>query len=501
MKTMKYLRKVKAVWSTRTEPKRIRPETTRSICLVAAAVLLAPSYMTGQPTVGLPSAAVGRNLEAPVTVSLSSPAQDDGASITIRSSDPVRLLISSSPDQVGSDSLVLRVRQGSRRSPEIWLQALSDAGEVTYTAETPGFTAATGTVTLTPSAIVIMGPFKASTFTTTTGAAPAKITLVAARLDSSLNVVEEQTLAGGLLVQAAVTSSNKAVGIVSLQPAGIRGGASTDFATFQAAGEGETKLSLTVPAGFRTPVQFAVVTAVVRQPGLAVSDRMSIGQNLQTAGVLSLGEAAPAKGLTVTLVSGDPSRLLLSQSATEIGAGSIAIEIPPGGYMSQYYLQAIGNTGTVTYTASAPGFRTRTGTLALTPSGIILTPASQGPPDEAQVMRKEAPDGTHRFTESLSQRTPTMLVAWPAQLDPATLRAADITVQQLRAGLTLNVSLINNNPEVGSIASLVTIQGGSDHGVVDFTPVSPGSSEISVVTPANFTTPANSTVVVANVDK
>lgn len=470
----------------------------RSISFTAAAILLlTPSYMTGQPALGLPAVAVGRNLETTASVTLGGTAPAQGVTVTVRSGDPARLLLSKTPDEAGTGSLVLTIRQGNRVSPEFWLQALSGTGKVDYTAEAPGFGGATGTVTFTPSAIVITGPFKSPTFVTTAGAEPSRITLVSARLDASLQVVEEQAVAGGLVVKSAVTSSNTAVGMVASQPAGISGGESSTFAAFQPAGPGETKLTPAVPEGFTTPAELAVLTAVVREPGLAVSEQMAIGQNLQTAGVLSLGEAAPAAGLKVTLTSEDPKRLLLSQSATEIGSGSITLTIPAGGVSGSYYLQALGNSGKVTYTATAAGFRSRTGTLLLTPSGIILTPASQGPPDEAQVLRKEAPDGTHRFMSSLSRPNPTSLVAWLAQLDPVTLRAADITVQPLRAGLTLTVMLTNSNPEVGSVASSVVILGGAEGGAVDFTPLSPGSAEISVTTPKDFTRPANSTVVVA----
>src|SRR5438477_6553899 len=49
--------------------------------------------------------------------------------------------------------------------------------------------------------------------------------------------------------------------------------------------------------------------------------------------------------------------------------------------------------------------RSRTGTVALAPSGIVFTPASVGPPDEAQVVRKNPPEGTYQFTANLSKPT------------------------------------------------------------------------------------------------
>jgi hypothetical protein len=101
----------------------------------------------------------------------------------------------------------------------------------------------------------------------------------------------------------------------------------------------------------------------------------------------------------------------------------------------------------------------------------------------------------------VSEQTPMKLIAWTAQLDPETHRSADITVQPLRAGMNLTVPLTNSNPAVGKIAAQVTIAGGSDHGSADFIPVSAGITEISVVTPENFTVSANSTTVIGTVSK
>ena len=67
--------------------------------------------------------------------------------------------------------------------------------------------------------------------------------------------------------------------------------------------------------------------------------------------------------------------------------------------------------------------------------------------------------------------------------------------------MSLTVSLTNSNPAVGKVDSQVTISGGSDHGSVDFTPVSVGRTEISVVTPKNFTVSANSTKVIGTISK
>ena len=74
-------------------------------------------------------------------------------------------------------------------------------------------------------------------------------------------------------------------------------------------GVGETTLSVDVASGFRRPAQFTSVTATVSAPQLTVTEQLVIGANLEIAGAVLLGAEAPQGGLTVSLASGDPSRL------------------------------------------------------------------------------------------------------------------------------------------------------------------------------------------------
>src|SRR4029077_14364034 len=91
---------------------------------------------------------------------------------------------------------------------EFWLQALADVGEVKYTASAPGFDSGTGTATLTPSGIVVFGPFQAPWFITTPRGWPSRITVRSVRLDSSLNYVESQYVRSGFSLEIKLASSN-----------------------------------------------------------------------------------------------------------------------------------------------------------------------------------------------------------------------------------------------------------------------------------------------------
>ena len=192
------------------------------------------------------------------------------------------------------------------------------------------------------------------------------------------------------------------------------------------------------------------------------------------------------------MTSDDPSRLLLSASATVPGSKSITITVPAGASNAQYYLQSLSDSGSVSYAASAPKYHSATGTISLTPSGVLLT-GPAGAPDEAEVLRPEAPEFPHGFFGNLAAGKTTGIVVYTAYLVPKTHRGADITIQPLRAGISLKVNLQNSNPAVGIIPDSVTIMGGSDQAEAKFTALSVGSTVLSVDTPAGYTTPRNST--------
>jgi hypothetical protein len=461
------------------------------------ALLVFTAEALGQARLGVTDEAIRKNLQVFSTITLGSPAPEGGVDISLVSSDEKKLLISKSPLEEGTPALTLKVRAGFRESPEFWLQAFSDEGTVTYRVSGAGYAEALGTVSLSPSAIILSGPYGSPTLMTNVGASPVRLRLTSVRLNSSQENPVEQLLAVAPSVDIPIVSSNPKAGKASLPQVTMKAATSTATLDFIPAGEGETTLSAEVPAGFHKPPQGDGIIATVRLPGLAVSDQILIGQNLQVAGVLSLGAAAPDGGVTVTLTSRSPQSLLLSDSATRVGSASLALTIAKGAASATYYLQATAGSGTAEYVASAKGFRERSATIGFAPSGIVLTPAEHGPPDEAQVLRSKPGDGTHVVSAGLKRGSRTPLVAWTVQLDPVTHRSADITVQPLRAGMTVNVPVRNSSPKVGRVPAALRIAGGSEHATASFEALHEGSTTISVETPGGFTESANSTSVVA----
>jgi len=411
---------------------------------------------------------VGNNLETTTNVVLNGAAPSGGLAVTVTSSDSSKLLLSTASDTAGSGFLVLNVPAGLSHTQDFYVQGLAGGGTVTYTATAPGFGTNTGTVALTPSGIVVAGPFGVGvSFPTAIGATPSSITLYSVQVNNGTFPVQQ--VRGGATVSIGVTSSNTAVGTIASSPLTIAGGSSSALTSFQPLAAGSTTIAASMPPGFSYA---GSVTATVAKPGISVTDQATIGMNLEIAGTFVLGEGAPAGGLTVTLISG-ASNLLLSNSATTAGSGTIPIVLKAGDTSGTFYLQGLASSGSAPYTVSAPGYQSRTGTINFGPSGLTLgstygagffvpTPATVG--------------------------TPLPLTVSTVLLDGAGNPVGG--PQQLAAGYTLSASLTSSDTAVGTVPPQITITGGQSAAMAQFTPKKTGIAILSVSNPPGYTPPA-----------
>jgi hypothetical protein len=98
------------------------------------------------------------------------------------------------------------------------------------------------------------------------------------------------------------------------------------------------------------------------------------------------------------------------------------------------------------------------------------------------------------FNATVGGGTATITV-YMAQLDPATNNV--VALQALAGGKSVSVNLTSSVPSVGTIASPVTISGGpfSATGVAtQFTPVSAGTTFVTIATPSGGYTTAHTNV-------
>jgi hypothetical protein len=453
---------------TATAPAGFTAPTDQSNRLNATVVAMGFTLPTGLT--------VGRNLQIPAVIGLQGAAPSGGLQVTVTSADPTRLRFSSSPVAAGSASLVLDLPGGARGTPEFYVQALASSGSVSYTVQAPGFGSETGTVTLTPSAILFTNAFGGvpNPILAAAGGDSAPVQIYSARVDTAGNWVATQAVSGGLSVTVTVTNiGNAAVGSVNPAQVTIPGGSINTTAQFQPGSQGNTTLQLSVPSGFSTPA------TAYRQLGVSVTTSRillntveSVGKDLQAEGSVILNQPAPAGGLVVTLTSNSP-QLRLSSSATSAGSSTMQITIPAGNTEAAYYVQSLGSSGTASYTAKATGYLDGTATINLTPSGVVVSDDIMLP-----------------FVTVANNGTATVLVMM-ARLHPVT--SAYVEAQPLRGGLDLNVTLSTGNTGIATVTGPVVINGGAAIGATTatLTGKGAGSTTLTATQPPGFVASAN----------
>ncbi len=433
------------------------------------------------------SVTVGKGLEAVSNV-LFNGQTIAPTSITLSSSDPTKLLLSATPDGTGSATITLVVPVGRSHSQDFYLYGLANSGTVQYSASASGFNGGAGIVTLAPSGFIMTGPggIGSTDFITTPQAGTAKITVSPVILDQFGGFIATQALAGPGSVNVAITSSNPTVGTVA-SPVSVPGGASSVITFFQPLATGSTTLAAVTPAGFTTPNDNTSVIARVFNQSLFITDGGTIGKNLEVPGFIIL-PAPVSDPVSITLTSNNPAFLKLSNSASAPGSTSIVIIVPPGASTAQYWLQSLVSSGTATYSSTAAGYVSRTGTVKFAPSGVAIS-------------------GQLGFSILSGESYPATinLAGGPAPLT-ISVGVLDATgsnfqsTQPVSGGFgPLTVTLENNTPGVGTVPTQATITPGNDTVDVPFTPLKVGSATVSVLTPAGFTTSHQYTSVLVNV--
>ncbi len=301
-------------------------------------------------------------------------------------------------------------------------------------------------------------------------------------------------------------SGDPVVGITVTFTAPAQSGASGTFAgglntaTTNSAGVATSQLftangnsgSYTVTAavsGLATKASFSLTNGVASLGALVVTGA-SLGQNLQTTITVSLPQASPSP-VSVTLTSGDPSKLLFNdptqQNPTNASA-SLTVSIPATTTSVSVIIQSPGgSTGSATLTASATGYTSGGASISVTPSGFVLA----------------GPNGNgNSFT--VNQGTITTLTVSAARLDSS---FNFVEIQPVRLGATVNVSVTSSATNVGTILiSPVVFTGNTSSGIAQFTASSTmsGATTVTAGVPSGFSAPlvagapANSVFVTVN---
>ena len=414
----------------------------------------------GQPIV------VGRDLQESFGVSLGAPAPVGGATVTVTSEDPSRLLLSTAPTISGAGQVVVQIPMGENSAP-VWAQALEMGGSVGVTASALDWESGTGSVELNPSGFAWT---TAATVQATTLDADVPLPVVAFVLGATtLRPIEGQALRAGLSVAVTVTSSDPLVGAVVGSPVVFEGGEASREVFLDPISAGSTTLAIATPPGFSTPDTTGTVLGTERQATItspAIGCGVApVGANLQrriSPGLL----VDPPSPVDVTMTIADPSVAVVSRQQDQTGSGELVFDDVTTRSLGQVYLQGI-SAGTTTLTLEAPGYSSCAETVEVVPSGLRFTSGAAIP--------------TSTFASNLS-----------VDLETFALIGFNPQRQEVRGGFSTEAVVTSSDPSVAAVLGPATVQlvfPPSSRIAVEVDPLAEGTSTLAIVQPPGFVDP------------
>jgi len=418
-----------------------------------------------------------------------------GVTVHIQSGDSAIALVSPDNNTAGTGSIDIFVADG-QAGASFYLQGVEgNTGAVTFSATATGFSEGTTTVTVVQPALSI----SLGASTTTLSANSPFYVYVGVPYSNNTGVYPYQAVrAGGPTLTATLVSSDPTVG--QLTTAIATGGSVTvDIAPgqysspntaanggveFDPLASGTTTVSATIPSFIATTAASVAVT--VSAPTIVFNPNYTytVGAGLQTYGYINLGTSNHG-GITVHIQSGDPAIALVSPDNKTAGTGSIDVFVADGQAGASFYLQGVeGNTGAVTFSATATGFSEGTTTVTVVQPALSISLGAS--------------------STTLSPNSPFYLYVGI----PYSNNAGVSPYQAVRAGgPTLTATLVSNNPTVGQLTTATAIGGnvtvdivpgqysspfGAANGGVEFDPLTSGTTTISAAIPGFIATTAAS---------
>ena len=425
----------------------------QSVATVTTPVIVVNPYTTGVKLQG------GLDLYLPEPP----PSQ---VTVTVALGDPSKVTISPNETAAGTGTQTFTVAAGQTFIGTVLFQGQA-VGSSTLTISAPGYVTGSNTITVDQAGFFYYytGDFSTTTFSGTTG-----LSIVAETLNPGTLTGQNCCYAlnpGVAPLSVALSSSTPSVGTVAGGGFTFAAGATTASTTFQPTAAGATNLAIVTPAGFTTASPAQTLTATVTAPTMYTQNPIT-GVKLQNSFYVSLPVSTPTPE-TVTVTSSNAAIATLSTSATTLGTAT-ATFTTTNGSGSNIYVNGL-SAGTATITVSAPGFTSSTGTITVYPSGFVLY--YNGPP----------------FT------TTTFSGATTIYVETATLNS-NLGYQNiglpLSPGAAATINVTDSTPSVGTITPAVLgfVAGDSNH-TFNFQPVSAGTTNLAISSPAGFTTPSN----------
>ncbi len=428
-------------------------------------------------TLLLSNATVGKDLQASLTLTLTSAAPPGGLTVNFTSSNGSNVLVAGRPGDTGGVSLNgIVISEGTTSVSGIFAHGLQNSGSANITVSASGWTSGVGTITLAPSGVIMTAPGGGNSFSVPAGVNNTPVTLTSGRLNGSGVFVEAQQARGGTTIPVSLSSANGFVGTLpvtaTISSANLSAGASSVNANFNAIAIGSTVLTAATPSGF-TAVSAGTnqVTATVTAQGL-IADPVTVGRNLEAIYLLRVN-SPPAADTQVTITTTDPN-LRFSQTAAGAGVATLNLTIQSGRTVTQdFFVYGLASTGTASFTATAAGYSSATGTVTFGSSGFVVA-------------------GTAGFGGNFNMTS--AAANQPLDVRPALLDGSGVPVafQAVQGGVTASVAVTSSNPSVGAIiTSPLSFTGGIGQRFTDFDSSSGGTTTVSVTTAtAGFVTPS-----------
>jgi hypothetical protein len=340
------------------------------------------------------------------------------------------------------------------------------------TVSAAGNTDGKATITVDPSGFSFAG-YNNAGLATTTFSAPTGVYVYPTILNASLNYVTNNVYVSPGLgpISVPVTSSNTNVGNITLSPVVFNGGDGGKPTTFQPSSAGSTVVAIAAtPAGYSTSAQYTQFTVTATAPVLNINN-VTTGLNLETTTSASL-PVAPPNSITVTVTSDDPAVALISKSASSPGVPVLTFtNITGAGGLPTIYVQGQ-SIGSTTLTISAPGYSNDTAVVTVNPSGFSFAGSNNS------------------GLNTTAGASPTTLQIYPTILNPGTLTYSTDNAAVSPGVAPLSVTVTSSNTNAGTITtSPIVFNGGDGPKPTTFKPNATGTSTITIVPPAGFSTP------------
>jgi hypothetical protein len=435
------------------------------------------------PPIGNSSITTGVNLQNSIGIGL--PVNPpSGITVTVTDNGPGIVKISNSATTVGG-STVTFPNTTSNYAGALYVQGIS-AGTTTLTVSAPGYTSGTITVTVDPSGFAIN--YYQTSISTQTNSTPTEVYIYTVLLNatSPMNVNYEglQLSPGVAAVSVPVTSSNTAVGTISTSPVVFHAGDSYQTTNFQPVAAGTSTVAVSTPASYSTPANDTSIVATVTAPTLALqfgNGSITTGVNLQNGSYGVSLTTAPTSPLTVTLTVTDATKAVLSASSTAVGTKTITFTNVTSTYAGSFYAQGLAAGNTI-ITATATGYSSATLPVTVEPTGF-----------------------GYDYYQSSTINTTTFSSPTSDTYCAYTLSPSNLNVDFLGGTLSpgaapVSLPVTSSAPSVGTIStSPIVFNPGDSCKSTNFQPISAGTSNITITTPAGYSTPANYQTVAATV--